>query len=181
MAGSMNLVPKTLTYRGKSLPPSIPLVIHSNTQWNMEDELLEELQEDEEEDECQLDPGAPLKVVEEALEVLSTIDKPIAVLSICGPFRTGKSYLLSQILGRPGAFKVGHHMSACTKGVWMGTTLLECTEYAILFLDTEGIDSPDGVDEAVINKMLIVSTLLSSLLVYNSLSVPDSGDLEYLR
>ena len=179
----MYLVPKTLTYRGKSLPASIPLVIHSNTQWNMEDELLEELQEDEEEDECQLDPGdaaAPLKVVEEALEVLSTIDKPIAVLSICGPFRTGKSYLLSQILGRPGAFKVGHHMSACTKGVWMGTTLLECAEYAILFLDTEGIDSPDG-DEIVINKLLIATTLMSSLLIYNSNSVPDSGDLEYVR
>ena len=172
----MNLVPRTLTYCGERLPSTIPLVIHSNTKWNMEDELLEKLQEGE----LQLDP-APLKVVEEALEVLSTIDKPIAVLSICGPFRTGKSHLLNQILGCPGAFKVGHHMRACTKGVWMGTTLLECAEYAILFLDTEGIDSPDGVDEAVINKMLIVTTLLSSLLVYNSTSVPDSGDLEYLR
>ena len=37
-----------------------------------------------------------LYVVPEALELLSSISSPLAILSICGPMRTGKSYILSR-------------------------------------------------------------------------------------
>ena len=135
----------------------------------------QDLGEEEEEDDT-----ASLKVVPEALEVLKSINKPVAIPSICGPFRTGKSYLLSHILGSPGAFRVGHGMGACTKGVWMATTALECDEFVVVALDTEGMDSPDG-EEADVSKLMIVTTLLSSLLIYNSQTVPDWNDLEDLR
>ena len=127
---------------------------------------------------------ASLKVIEEALELLSSISKPIAVLSLCGPYRTGKSFLVSSILGNPGAFKIGHSMESCTRGVWMSTTILEREDLAVVLLDTEGMDSVDGegsLKADFINKMMMVTTLLSSLLVYNSTGVPEWSDLEELR
>ena len=39
---------------------------------------------------------ASLYLVPEALELLSSITSPLAILSICGPMRTGKSYILSR-------------------------------------------------------------------------------------
>ena len=37
-----------------------------------------------------------LYLVPEALQLLSSITSPLAILSICGPMRTGKSYILSR-------------------------------------------------------------------------------------
>lgn len=62
----------------------------------------------------------------------------------------------------------------------MATTALECEDFVVIALDTEGMDSPDG-DDADVNKMMIVTTLLSSLLIYNSQTAPDWNDLEDLR
>ena len=115
-----------------------------------------------------------------ALELLKTITKPVAVLSIAGPTRTGKSYVLSRFLGDPEAFELGHTMRACTKGIWMATSVLECNDYCILLLDTEGIDSV--ADQASNDAKIVVSTLLlSSYFVYNSIGVPRNNDLEKMR
>lgn len=80
-----------------------------------------------------------LQLVPDTLQLLETINKPVAVLSICGLFRSGKSYFLSRLLGRPGAFEMSHGMQACTRGVWMATTVLECKDFVTILLDTEGI------------------------------------------
>ena len=37
-----------------------------------------------------------LYLVPEALQLLSSITSPLAILAICGPMRTGKSYILSR-------------------------------------------------------------------------------------
>ena len=95
-----------------------------------------------------------------ALELLNTIDKPVAVLSIAGPTRTGKSYILSRLLGDSEAFELGHTACAHTKGIWMSTSVLVCSEYSILLLDTEGIDSV--ADHASSDAKILVSTLLLS-------------------
>ena len=111
---------------------------------------------------------------------METIHKPVAVLSIAGPTRTGKSYILSRLLGDPEAFELGHTARACTKGIWMSTSVLECSEYCILLLDTEGIDSV--ADQASNDAKILVSTLLlSSYFIYNSCGVPRRNDLEKLR
>ena len=111
---------------------------------------------------------------------METIHKPVAVLSIAGPTRTGKSYILSRILGDPEAFELGHTVRAHTKGIWMSTSVLECSEYCILLLDTEGIDA---VNDQASNdaKILVASLLLSSYFIYNSVGVPRSNDLEKMR
>lgn len=178
----MTFEAKILKLGDRSLPPSLPLVVHSNQEWLMEKNQLVKIQEESEGEDNREEEGskALLKIVPDTLALLKSVNKPIAVVSICGPFRTGKSYLLSQILGSPGAFKVGHSMGACTKGVWMATTVLECEDYVVVLLDTEGMDSPED-ESADVSKLLIVTTLLSSLMIYNSQTAPDWNDLEDLR
>lgn len=196
-------VPRKLCLAGEqTLPPSIPLIIHRSEEWAMKENCVYNCKSSEDEVEKQVTDSdevqqtaakshkkGPLKVVPEALELLSQIQKPIAVLSIFGPYRSGKSYLLSQVLGCPDAFRVGHTMEPCTRGIWMATTILECEEFAVIFLDTEGADSVSFNDDDdvvtdrtdFIKKQLILTTLLSSVLVYNSLTVPEWSDLEDLR
>ena len=116
-----------------------------------------------------------------ALELLETIHKPVAVLSIAGPTRTGKSYILSRFLGDSEAFELGHTMRACTKGIWMSTSVLESSEYCILLLDTEGIDSVNDMQASYDAKILVTTLLLSSYFIYNSLGVPRNNDLQKLR
>ena len=111
---------------------------------------------------------------------METIHKPVAVLSIAGPTRTGKSYIMSRILGDSEAFELGHTARAHTKGIWMSTSVLECSEYCILLLDTEGIDAAN--DQASNNAKILVSTLLlSSYFIYNSCGLPHNNDLEKMR
>ena len=168
-----SLVPRQLSLPGgKSLPPSIPLIISSQDNWNS--------------DSCQLETGKQdpnnhtLKLVDDAVELLRSIDKPLAVLSICGPYRSGKSYFISRALGSPGAFKLGHSMQACTRGIWMATTVLECYDFTTVLLDTEGIDAV-GASETMAMSLLTLTTLLSSFLIYNSKKVPQKVDLDKMR
>ena len=157
--------------KADSLPPSVPLIVP---------------------DDCEYDPRtkqlrrregvtrSKLEVVEDAVALLQDINKPVAVLSICGPYRTGKSYILSRMLGSSDAFDLGHTMDAKTCGIWTGTTALECDEFVLILLDTEGIDAVSAkmTDDASI---LVMTILLSSYLVYNSLNVPQKSDLEKMR
>ena len=111
---------------------------------------------------------------------MKTIHKPVAVLSITGPTRTGKSYILSRFLGDPEIFDLGHTARAHTKGIWMSTSVLKCSKYYILLLDTEGIDSV--ADQASNDaKILVTTLLLSSYFIYNSIGVPRNNDLQKMR
>ena len=62
----------------------------------------------------------------------------------------------------------------------MVTTVLECQDYAIILLDTEGIDAV-GASETMAMSMLTLTTLLSSFLIYNSKKVPQKVDLNKMR
>lgn len=54
---------------------------------------------------------------EDAIAVLKRIKAPISVISVCGRARTGKSYILNQLLGASGAgFEVASSYKPCTKG-----------------------------------------------------------------
>ena len=171
MASSF-LTPRELSLPGRSLPPSLPLIISCQDSWDPDTCKLVTTQQDNQDH--------SLKVVEEAMELLQTIDKPLAVLSICGPYRSGKSYFLSRVLGKPGIFQLGHTMRACTRGIWMATTILECEQFAIVLLDTEGIDAV-GASETMAMSLLTLTTLLSSYLIYNSKKVPQKVDLDKMR
>lgn len=56
---------------------------------------------------------------EEALACLRSIKTPIGVVSVCGRARTGKSYILNQLLGQSTGFQLAHSHRPCTKGLWI--------------------------------------------------------------
>ena len=41
------------------------------------------------------------------------------MVAIAGPYRTGKSYVLSEAFDQPEVFPLGHRMDAETMGIWM--------------------------------------------------------------
>ena len=63
----------------------------------------------------------------------------------------------------------------------MGTTALECEEFVLLLLDTEGTDAIGESNSAGVLNLLVVTTLLSSCFIYNSVGIPKSTDLQKMR
>ena len=55
----------------------------------------------------------------QAINFFKAIEGPIAVVSVAGLYRTGKSYLLNRVLlNRSNGFGVGPTINPCTKGLW---------------------------------------------------------------
>ena len=97
---------------------------------------------------------------EDALKLLKTITKPVAVLIVSGPCCTGKSYYLSRFLGDRPIFKSSDGIAACTRGMMMATTILECEEFAIVLMDAEATGSIIGEEEQVAHTNFIVLSTL---------------------
>lgn len=56
---------------------------------------------------------------EEALSFIRSVPRPISIMSIAGPYRTGKSFLLNSIIGAAQSFQVSCKTTSCTKGLWV--------------------------------------------------------------
>ena len=118
----------------------------------------------------------------DALKLLETIDKPVAVLTVCGPFHSGKSYYLSRVLGIKSSFKSSPYPCPCTKGMWMATNVLECDDFVVILMDTEGTSSLERQDrENNVTSLMVLSTLLSSVLIYNSKGPASQNSLNEMR
>ena len=153
------------------LPLAIPLVLSIQDNWNTNTYKVESATKES----CQ-----QLKLVPQALQLIETIKKPVAVLSICGQYGSGKSYFLSRLLGRSKAFKLGHYISSCTRGIWMATSVLECEKFVIILLDTEGVNDCKKSEEMAM-KLTTLTTLLSSFLIYNSKKIPAEVDNDNIK
>lgn len=100
----------------------------------------------------------------------------IAVASVCGLYRTGKSYLLNLLLervqkGQP-LFQVGSTTRPCTEGLWLWGSVEADDEHSPLlaFLDCEGFGSTDS-DRQRDAQLMTLCSLLSSVLVLNTKGV----------
>ena len=62
----------------------------------------------------------------------------------------------------------------------MGTTVLECDNYVIILLDTEGIGAiqSDINDDA---KILVLTLLLSSYFIYNTKGAIDENSIQKMK
>ena len=79
----------------------------------------------------------PLKIK----KYLSKIIK-IAVASVAGPQRTGKSFLSNRLLKRMTGFAIGPTTMPCTKGLWIWGKPLDLDQDSVLLImDTEGLNS----------------------------------------
>ena len=110
------------------------------------------------------------RVTDEATEFLSSLQGPVAVCSVVGAYRTGKSYLLNRILGASpkDGLKVSGTTASCTKGLWLMRKTLEgpdgCT---ILVLDTEGLGSMSASETHDV-RVFSLALLLSSTFMFNA-------------
>lgn len=130
-----------------------------------------------------------LEINSNAVEILKKIRGPVCVVAIAGPCRTGKSYILGQLINSSGedqsCFHLGHKMDPETMGIWMWDTpfplrLSDGKEVTMILLDTEGIDAYNASDRGD-NQVFTLSVLLSSLLIYNSVQVPRREDLQNMK
>lgn len=131
-------------------------------------------------------PGAPIQLISQengkftinnkALDILKSLNGSIAICSVVGPYRTGKSYILNLLLNRPNGFVLGSELVSCTRGIWMWDTPIkhrnEHGEFNLILLDTEGLQSIDSTPEYD-NMIFVLCLLLSSLFVYNTKNVID--------
>ena len=155
------------------LPFSVPLFLTKGWKCNTDFRVVKS-------DDRSSNFGSKLNIVPAALGLLRHINKPIGILGICGPYRSGKSYFVSHLLGLPQTFEIGHSTGACTHGIWMATHILECDQYAIVVLDMEGTGAvgKDEASNAAMNSLLVMTTLISSYLIYNSKNIPQKGNLD---
>ncbi|XVF32478.1 hypothetical protein REPUB_Repub17cG0086300 [Reevesia pubescens] len=119
------------------------------------------------------DPGhTKLRLSREGLEAISRITTPIAAVAVIGPYRSGKSFLLNQLLSLScyEGFGVGHMRDTKTKGIWVWGTPLELdidgVRTSVFYLDTEGFESV-GKSNVYDDRIFALATVMSSVLIYN--------------
>ncbi|KAL8214986.1 hypothetical protein R6Q57_004435 [Mikania cordata] len=119
------------------------------------------------------DPGhTKLRLSREGLEAIRRITNPIAAVAVIGPYRSGKSFLLNQLLSLScyEGFGVGHMRDTKTKGIWVWGTPVEMdingVKTSVFYLDTEGFESI-GKSNVYDDRIFALATVLSSVLIYN--------------
>merc|ERR1719265_2854730 len=120
-------------------------------------------------------------VVTESLSKLAQHDAPIALISVVGPYHSGKSFFLNALLGDLKAFSVGPKTSPETMGIWLCRTDLQSADGAEVWLmDSEGFFGP-RVDEKYDAKVFTIATLLGAHVVYNTVKVIDQQAVSLLE
>ncbi|KAJ1385526.1 P-loop containing nucleoside triphosphate hydrolase [Sesbania bispinosa] len=119
------------------------------------------------------DPGhTKLRLSREGLEAIERITNPIASVAVIGPYRSGKSFLLNQLLSLScyEGFGVGHMRDTKTKGIWVWGTPIELdidgVRTSVFYLDTEGFESI-GKSNVYDDRIFALATVMSSVLIYN--------------
>ncbi|KAL8219658.1 UNVERIFIED_CONTAM: Guanylate-binding protein 6 [Gekko kuhli] len=124
----------------------------------------------------------PLKINQEALQLLLDIQQPVVVVAIVGLYRTGKSYLMNKLAGKNKGFPLGSTIQANTTGIWMWCLPHpQKRDHTLVLLDTEGLGDVEKSNTENDTWIFALSVLLSSALVYNSMGTIDQGALEKLQ
>ncbi|XP_041432266.1 guanylate-binding protein 6 [Xenopus laevis] len=128
------------------------------------------------------EPDKKICLNQEAKQILEKISQPLVVVSIVGPYRSGKSYLMNKLARvKKGGFPLGHTVEAKTKGIWMWCVPHpDKSARTLVLLDTEGLGDVLEGDTRNERAILSLSLLLSSALVYNSKGTIDEDAVKTL-
>jgi len=119
--------------------------------------------------------------VPEGLARLAQHPSSISIVSVVGPFHSGKSFLLNALLGDTQVFSVGRKTSPETMGIWMCRTEWKANDGSEVWLmDSEGFFGP-GVAESYDAKIFTIATLLGGHLVYNTVKIIDQQAVNLLE
>mmetsp|Transcript_14826 Transcript_14826/g.47296 ORF Transcript_14826/g.47296 Transcript_14826/m.47296 type:complete len:530 (+) Transcript_14826:150-1739(+) len=126
-----------------------------------------------------------LAVSKEGIDVISRIEGLVGAVVVIGPYRSGKSFLLNQLLGVPcdEGFGVGHQRHTQTKGMWVwgeprGVTV-DGRPMSVLYVDTEGFEST-GKADVYDDRIFALSAIISSVLIYNLPETVKEADIQKL-
>jgi len=132
-----------------------------------------------------------LEIQQEGLEALRGIEGLIAPVVVIGPFRSGKSFVLNQMLDLPcnEGFTVGHQRHAQTKGVWLWSEPQRISgddsngtsqSVHVIYVDTEGFEAA-GKADVYDDRVFALSALLSTVLIYNLPETVKEADIQKLQ
>ena len=161
---------------------SVPLFLPNTVQYDQNTNLVSEGtnnvdDSDSTREELVLVPGA-------GLDILQSINKPVSFVACIGPYRTGKSFLLSRFLKDSKAFELGSTLEGCTRGIWISTSAIirkeNGKEFYTFLLDCEGAGDPLEGDDASNARIALVCILLASVFIFNNVGRPDRSSLQFL-
>jgi uncharacterized membrane protein YgcG len=128
------------------------------------------------------DTHTKLVLQDDALELLrgQLRETPLPVVSVVGAYRTGKSFLLNELMGVgcSEGFVVGHQRHTQTKGVWIWPRR-DSNGTVRIFMDTEGFEGT-GQADVYDDRIFAFAALISSVLVYNLAETIKQADIERL-
>jgi len=93
-------------------------------------------------------------------------------LSIVGKSKTGKSFLLNNLIGDPYMFPINNSITNSSQGIMISTKLIDTNGLKVIVLDSEGFGALDGCDDRDC-KFFVLNLLLSSVILYNSMGTID--------
>lgn len=116
--------------------------------------------------------------------IIEESENQVAIVSIAGKYRTGKSLLMNLLSGSTeNNFEVSASVNACTRGIWFYSepiTIKKDEEIIDIYvMDCEGLGGVDKSQNYDI-QIFTLGILLSSFFIYNSYGVIDENALNTL-
>ena len=125
-------------------------------------------------------------------------NKALRIIGVVGQARTGKSFFMNSLVGKPSTFEVSSGDEGFTKGLWLhpfdaggapasrhdplgaGEGGSDApAEVATLLIDSEGLGAPGG-SKVYDTKMVALTAMLSSVVFYNNMRKVNKMDVEFL-